>query len=194
MASRINPTEEERKHRCSQYLGGKESIVEKKHCRYFVQSQYFESYALRIPRVLAVFQGSVPRILLELFHAFRGSLLLLCILTVHAVGAGSMYWPYFVRWYCSYCASTRGTKILPTCPAYSQVSSSMHTGAVCDGVYQHSLRPIFQARHLHTTWNSATGTEKTSVGTISPRAFRRRVVRYVTLLALAPSLLVLAVE
>ena len=168
-----------------------------------MQSQYFESYALRIPRVLAVFRGSVPRILLELFHAFRGSLLLLCILTVHtsiwgfvllAVGAGSMHSPYFVRWYCSYCASTRGTKILPTCPAYSQVSSSMHTGAVCDGVCQHSLRPIFQARHLHTTWNSATGTETTSVGTISPRAFRRRVVRYVTLLALAPSLLVLAVE
>ena len=36
--------------------------------------------------------------------------------------------------------------------------------------------PIFQARYLHRSWNSA-GAKKARVGIISPRAFRRRTVR-----------------
>ena len=49
---------------------------------------------------------------------------------------------------------------------------------VCDTTcISHPPGPTFHARYLHSSWDSA-GAQKVSVGSISPRAFRRRIVRY----------------
>ena len=57
-----------------------------------------------------------------------------------------------------------------------------------DGVCHTPHGPIFHGRYLDS-WNSvnSAAAKELGVGTISPRVFRRRIVRYVTLLALAPS-------
>ena len=48
-----------------------------------------------------------------------------------------------------------------------------------DGVH-HPLPPgpVLHGRYLHSSWNRAGAQNKIGVGTISPRAFRRRIVRY----------------
>ena len=49
--------------------------------------------------------------------------------------------------------------------------------AVYAGVLSHLPRPIFHARYLHS-WKCSVGANKVGVVNISPRAFRRRIVRF----------------
>ena len=70
-------------------------------------------------------------------------------------------------------------------------TSSEHIGR-CKPNYHSPLGPVFHDLYLHSTWNinSSAGANKIGCGNISPRAFRRSIVRYVTLVtlvALAPS-------
>ena len=53
----------------------------------------------------------------------------------------------------------------------------MHTVYTYDGVHHTPLGRCFHARYLHSSWTSA-GAKNVGVGNISPRAFRRRIVRY----------------
>ena len=50
--------------------------------------------------------------------------------------------------------------------------------AVCDGVYDTPPGPIFHARYLRS-WNSV-GAKEVGVENISPRAFRRCIVQYLS--------------